>query len=60
MLYQTSKKIEEAKLSNEDKIVITNEFLSNYLKFDKTSGNPIEEKKTIEKLIDFVLYSDTY
>lgn len=51
-------KITNDTISKEEKILIVDEFLSNYMNFDDITGEPIGNTIFIEKLINFVLYEN--
>ncbi|MFC0821189.1 hypothetical protein [Moraxella marmotae] len=41
--------------TSEEKLLLVNDFLSNYLEFDPTTDEPIGKTNEIEQMIDFLL-----
>lgn len=54
-LFVLQKKISDGSVSPEERLLIINGFLSNYLEFDPDTDEPINRTDEIEQMIDFLL-----
>ena len=55
-LYSLMEKVEQNTLTKFERELIVEEFLFDYLIFDKVSGEPLEATIRTEAIIDFLLY----
>lgn len=54
-LYTLKEKLSSNSASSEEKLLIINEFLSNYLEFNPETDEPIGRTHEVEEMIDFLL-----
>lgn len=54
-LFVLQEKILNNTITSEEKLLLINDFLANYLEFDLETDEPIGRTKEIEKMIDFLL-----